>query len=188
MENKALKALVLYWSATGNTKMVAETIQARLEKEGVNSKLTKITDAGDEELFDYDLVLMGAPAYQFHVPDPVSKFIKSKMQLHSDRHDIKIGAPTVPGKWAVTFCTYSGPHTGINEAIPPCKYMGQFFAHLGFKLVGEWYTVGEFRNRGEDINTLGRLGNIFGRPNEKDLVEVETNVSKVINQIKSGKM
>lgn len=50
MEKKTIKALVLYWSATGNTRKVAETIQARLEKEGVNSKLAKIMDSGDEDL------------------------------------------------------------------------------------------------------------------------------------------
>ncbi|MCX5908895.1 MAG: hypothetical protein NTY64_17400 [Deltaproteobacteria bacterium] len=29
------------------------------------------------------------------------------------------------------FCTYSGPQTGINEAIPAGKFAGQFFEHLG---------------------------------------------------------
>ena len=44
MENRPIKALVLYWSATGNTKKVAETIQVRLEKERVNSKIVKLIE------------------------------------------------------------------------------------------------------------------------------------------------
>ena len=187
MEGKTLKALVLYWSATGNTEKVALTIQERLEKEKVNSKLMKLMEAGNEELFAYDLVFMGVPAYQFMAPDPVVRFVKAKMQLANERHDIKPGAPITPGKWAVTFCTYSGPHTGIDEAIPTCKYMGQFFAHLGFKLLGEWYIVGEFHNR-EELSTLGRLGDVRGRPNDKDLAKVGRDVSKVVKQIRSGKI
>ncbi len=185
MESKILKALVLYWSATGNTEEVAKTIQSRLETEKVDSRLMKILEAGNEDLFAYDLVFMGAPAYQFMAPDPVIRFIKAKMQLHSERHDIKPGAPVLPRKWAVTFCTYSGPHTGIDEAIPACKYMGQFFAHLGFKLMGEWYTVGEFHNR-EELSTLGRLGDVRGRPNEDDLAKVARAVSRVVKKIRSG--
>jgi flavodoxin len=185
MDSKPIKAIVLYWSATGNTRKVAETIQLRLEKEKVASRLVKIVEAGDEDLYAYDLVFMGAPAYQFHVPDPVSRFVKAKMQLHNERHDIKPGAPVIPGKWAVTFCTYSGPHTGIDEAIPGCKYLGQFFAHLGFKLMGEWYTVGEFQNR-EDLSTLGRLGDVRGRPDENDLAVISRAVSRLMKKIKSG--
>jgi len=84
---------------------------------------------------------------------------------------------------AVIFCTYSGPHTGVNEAIPVCKYLGQFFEHLGFEVAGEWCIVGEFHNR-EELSIKGKMGDIRGRPNEQDLSKVEKDVRQLIKSIR----
>jgi len=87
-----------------------------------------------------------------------------------------------PRKEGRSFCHISGPHTGIDEALPVGKYCRQFFEHLGFDLVGEWYVVGEFHGS-EENSTKGRLGDIRGRPNKKDLDEVENNVLTLIRSI-----
>lgn len=58
------------------------------------------------------------------------RFIKDKLNLN--RYDPKLCAPKVPGKTAVVFCTYSGPHTGQDEATPAGKYMAQLPEHIGF--------------------------------------------------------
>jgi flavodoxin len=179
-----MKAIIMYWSATGNTEKVVNTIQRSLAEEKVTSRVIKILEAGDVDLYEYDLVLLGSPSYQFLPPEPVLNFIKKQMKRHNERGDIKPCAPKLPGKWAVVFCTYSGPHTGINEAIPVGKYLGQFCEHLGFEIRGEWYIVGEFHGR-SDLSTTGRLGNIIGRPNESDLAQVETNIHELIKSIRS---
>ena len=176
------KTLIIYWSATGNTEKVTNTIHETLIREGIDPVVKKIADAAAEELYNYDLIFLGAPSYSFQPPEPVQKYIKAKMALHSDRGDIKLGCPVIPGKTAVVFCTYSGPHTGIAEATPTGDYMGQFFEHLGFKVAAKWYIVGEFRGR-EDFNTQGRLGDIRGRPNQQDLAEVERDVSALIKSL-----
>jgi flavodoxin len=178
-----LKALIIYWSATGNTEKVAAAIQQALVREGITTVVKKLADAAPEELYDYDLVCLGAPSYSFQPPEPVQRFIKEKMKLHGERGDIKIGAPVLPGKIAVVFCTYSGPHTGIREATPAGDYIGQFFEHLGFEVAARWYVVGEFHGR-EELSTKGRLGDIRGRPNRQDLAEVEENVSALIRSIR----
>jgi flavodoxin len=179
------KALVVYWSATGNTATVARTIEETLEKAQVDSKLQKIAEAGNEDFYSYNLVFFGAPPYQFMAPDPVVRFIKDKMRYHNDHGDIKPTAPKIPGKRAIIFCTYSGPHTGIREAIPIVKYMGQFFEHIGFTIAGEWYIIGEFHNN-EVNSTQGVLGDIRGRPDKKDLAKVRRAVNKIIRQIRSS--
>jgi hypothetical protein len=179
-----IKALIIYWSATGNTEKVANTILDTLNGEGVKPIIRKVGDAAGEELYDYDLVFLGAPSYSFQPPEPVLRYVKDKMKLHSERGDIKLGAPKIPGKTAVVFCTYSGPHTGISEATPAGDYMGQFFEHIGFDVAAKWYIVGEFHGR-EELSTKGRLGDIRGRPNEQDLAEVQNNVSILINNIRS---
>ena len=104
------------------------------------------------------------------------------MKLHKERGDIKPSASRIHGKNAVVFCTYSGPHTGIDEAIPVGKYMGQFFAHIGYKIAGEWYIIGEFHGN-EENSTIGRLGNIKGRPDEQDLSRVKGDVFVLLSSI-----
>ncbi len=182
---KNTKVLILYWSKSGNTEKVAKAIEKGVSKAGFNPVLKKVEEAGEEELYDYDLVCLGAPSYGWQAPKPVQEYVKKKMDLHRSRGEIKIGAPKVPGRNAVVFCTYSGPHTGINEAIPVGKYLGQFFEHIGFELVGEWYAVGEFHGS-EELSTKGSLGNIRGRPNTQDLDKIEKDTLETIKSLQGG--
>jgi len=182
--NGILNTLVIYWSATHNTEKVANTIEKALVSEGIKPVVKKIADSAEEELYEYDLVFLGTPSYQFLPPEPVQNFLKEKMKVHGKRGDIKPCAPRIPGKTAVIFCTYSGPHTGIREAIPVGEYIGQFFEHIGFEVAAKWYTVGEFHGR-EELSTQGKLGDIRGRPNEQDLAEVTGNVTTLIKSLRS---
>jgi flavodoxin len=177
-----MNSLIIYWSATGNTKKVAETIHNTLQNGGINSLLKRVEEAKDEDLYKYDLVFLGSPSYMWHPPEPVDKYIKEKMDFYRDRGSVKLGAPKVLNKKAVVFVTYSGPHTGVNEAIPAGKYIGQFFEHLGFEVAGEWYVVGELHRSQED-STKGRLGDIRGRPNQQDLENVSTYVNDLLKTI-----
>ena len=179
-----LKALIVYWSATGNTEKVANAIRRTLDQQEVNPIFKKVTEAMEEELYAYDLVFLGSPSYQFLPPEPVQHFVREKMKHHGKLGHIKLQAPKVPGKTAVVFCTYSGPHTGINEVVPAGKYLGQFFEHLGFDVAGEWYIVGEFHGH-EELSTKGKLGDIRGRPNEQDLSKVESDVRALIKSLQA---
>jgi len=72
-------------------------------------------------------------------------------------------------------------HTGVNEAIPAVKFMGQLYDHLGYTIVGEWYIVGEYKtDRTQTHSTGGRLGDIRGRPNTDDLKEVAEKVRGIL--------
>ena len=80
----------------------------------------------------------------------------------------------------MVYCTYGGVHTGINEAIPAVKFMGQLYDHLGYTIVGEWYIVGEYKtDRLRDRSINGRLGDIRGRPNTGDLKDVAERVKGI---------
>ena len=181
-EKGQLQALIIYFSATGNTKKVANAIWETLQEEKVQTTILKVKDAAKEELYDYDLVFLGTPSIQFLPAEPVMRFIKEKMKLHKERGDMKPCAPKLPGKTAVVFCTYSGPHTGINEATTAGKYMGQFFKHLGFEVAAEWYIIGEFHGD-EEASTTGRLGDIRGRPNQQDLAKVKSDAHNLVRSI-----
>ena len=161
------RAVILYWSSTGNTKKVAYAIKDGLEAAGVKVSVMKTTEAIDIDYFDYDLVCVGCPSIQWHPPKQVTEFLLKKFDYYRKQKKIKTGAPKVPGKNALIFCTYSGPHTGLNEATPVGKYVGQFFEHLGFTVLDECYVLSEFHGS-EERSTKGRMGDIRGKPTEED--------------------
>jgi multimeric flavodoxin WrbA len=182
-EDPGLKAMVIYDSKTGNTKRVASVIQETLAKEKVHSTLKKVEDALEEELYDYDLVILGTPIFQWLPSKRIQRFIDKKIVLHEKRGDVRLLAPVIPGKKAVVFCTYSSPFTGIESALPGIKYMAQFFKHIGFEVAGEWYVIGEFHGN-EERSTKGKLGDIRGRPNRADLEEVRTKVTTLLRSFR----
>ena len=133
-EQRRTGALVIYWSATGNTTKVADRIEDSLRRGGVDVATAQISENLDIDFYDYDMVFFGTPTYGCLPPGPVIKFIKNKLKQHAKNGDVKMGAPLLPGKHAAVFCTYSGPHTGLGEAIPVGKYTGQLFEHIGFEM------------------------------------------------------
>ena len=178
-----MKAAILYWSKSGNTDKVAGAIREGLEASGVEVTHLWIEEAGDLDWFDYDLVCIGFPSYQFHPPEPVVAYLKNRFGRYRQEGRVILGCPRIPGKHALIFCTYSGPHTGINEAIPAGKYAGQFFDHLGFEVEGEWYVVGEFHGKA-DNSTQGRLGDIRGKPTREELEKIREDTIGLISRLK----
>lgn len=172
-------ALIIYFSETGNTEKVALAIKRGLEKEGLKVTIKKVDEARQEELYDYDLVCFGSPILHSLPPPLIFKFIKNNEDKYRTAGEVTISSPKVFNKNALIFCTYSGPHCGINEALPVGKYIRQFFEHLGFDVKGEWYEAGEFHGW-EAGSTRGRLGDIRGRPNAEDLALVELKTIQLV--------
>lgn len=175
-------ALIIYYSETGNTEKVALAIKRGLEKEGLKVTVKEVEEATEEELYDYDLVCFGSPILHSLPPPPVFYFIKQNEKNYRNAGEVNLSSPKVINKNALIFCTYSGPHCGINEALPVGKYVRQFFEHLGFDVKGEWYEVGEFHDW-EAGSTRGRLGDIRGRPNAEDLALVELKTIQLVRSL-----
>jgi flavodoxin len=177
-----MKAAIIYWSKTGNTEKVALAIKEGLEASRAEVTLKRVEEAKDIDFFDYDLFCVGFPSYQWHIPEPMEAFLKSKFGAYRQKGFVKPSCPKVPGKNALIFCTYSGPHTGINEAIPSGKTAGQFFEHLGFNVLDEWYVVGEFHGS-EEHSTKGRLGDIRGLPSREDLKKIKEKAADLLQKV-----
>ena len=174
------RALVLYWSKSGNTHKVAETIHTTVQRHGISSEILRITAKLEIDVFSYELVFLGSPVYFNLAPQPVMKFLQNLRR----RDPNLAAAPEKPGHYGVVFCTYGGGHTGIGEAMPLLKYMGQVFDHLGIRLVEEWPMVGDFPATSDPLyNTAGRLGDITGRPNDNDLRVVAGQVSGLLRRL-----
>lgn len=171
-------ALVIYWSSTGNTEKVALAIKEGLENAGIKVDLKKPRNAAGVDFFDYDLVCIGSPSIEWQPARPIVDFLKEKLAFYRNQEKIKPCAPKVEDKNALVFCTYSGPHTGVDEATPAGKCMRQDFEHFGFNVIGEWYILSEYHER-EDLSTQGRLGDIRGKPTAEDLTKIKKDAEQM---------
>ena len=176
------RAAIIYDSKSGNTEKVAFAIRDGLQKGGFEVLLEKVENAQHIDFFDYELICIGSPSYMWHPLDSINNFLTKKHENYRSQGLIKLGSPKVLEKNALVFCTYSGPHTGIDEAIPVCKIIGQYFDHLGFNIVGEWCILGELHGS-EEISTKGRMGDIRGKPNLADLEKVRNDSEKLANSL-----
>jgi flavodoxin len=173
-----MKALVLYDSLGGNTERVAERIHSTLGQGGVESEFVKVSGDTDLDLYDYDLLFLGSPVIAWGPTNTMRDFVMKKLSEYH-KTSIQPSAPVRPGKFAVSFCTFSGTHIGEDEAVPLTKWFSSFLGHLGCQVMAEWNIVGEFHNT-EEPNINGRLGDIRGRPNESDLLDVQNRVNGLL--------
>jgi hypothetical protein len=175
-----VKVLNLYFSSTGNTKKVADHISGAVAFWGHQVDTIRATVNADIDLLQYDLVFVGSGVYEWLPGKPLRTLLGKLRQRYVAQGEIKSGAPLRSGKSAIVYCTYGGAHTGVNEAVPTAKYLGQLLEHLGFQMLAEWYLVGEYHGRFKQLNAAGRLGNISGRPNEEDFRQVAEMVKGVL--------
>jgi flavodoxin len=171
-------ALMIYHSTTGNTAKAALAIVEGLKSGGLIVEVKKPQEVTGVDFFSYNLVCIGSPAIEWQPAKPIGDMLKAKLDLYRCQGKIKLQAPKVSDKNALIFCTYSGPHTGIDEATPAGKTIRQYFEHFGFNIAGEWYIVGEFHGR-LDMSTLGRLGDIRGRPNVEELAKLKKDAEHI---------
>lgn len=164
---------------------MAYAIKNGLEDAGVDVSLIKTTEAKDLDYFDYDLVCIGYPSIQWQAPKQIAEFLLKRFDNYRKQNKIKMGSPVVPNKNVLIFCTFSEPHTGLDEATPVGKYLGQFFAHLGFTVLDEWYILSEFHGSKEH-STLGRMGDIREKPTEGELIEIRVKTKKLAYKLLAG--
>jgi hypothetical protein len=179
-----MKILNLYCSMTGNTGKIAATIEASARRQGHDVHTLQVvakTDPGQINMLDYDFLFIGSGVYSWLPPEAMRKFIEAQHKIYAEQGLIKAASPRLPGKSAVAYATYGGPHTGTNEGCIVPKYLGQLPDHLGFEVVTEWLFPGEFNLPKYTVHSVGgRLGDIRGRPDEHDLKQVEQLVSGVL--------
>jgi flavodoxin len=177
-----MNVLNLYFSSTGNTEKVALRIEKTVQELGHNVETSKITRNDIQvDILRYDLVFAGSGVYGQLPGKPLMELFRRLLQKYVKNGEIKPAAPRRPMAKSVVYCTYGGAHTGVNEAIPAVKYMGQLFDHLGYTIMGEWYVVGEYKT--EQLitrSTTGRLGDIRSRPNQGDLQDIAEKVKGVL--------
>jgi hypothetical protein len=176
-----MKVLNLYFTTSGNTEKVAFRIRDAVQQSGHDVDTLKITGKDMEvDILKYDFVFVGSGVYGQLPGKALMGLFRECMQKYSRAGEIKPASPRRPSAQCVVYCTYGGGHTGMNEAVPAVKYMGQLFDHLGYSILAEWYVVGEYKTeRLREMSVSGRLGDIRGRPNDQDLKDVEERVKGI---------
>jgi hypothetical protein len=181
MEVNSMRILNLYYTATSNTTKVAEQIASTLTQLGHTVDTVKATADADIDILGYDFVFAGSGVYAWLPGKPLQDLFTKLRKGYAQAGEIKPASPKRAEKKAVVYCTYGGVHTGIREAVPAVKYMGQLFDHLGFMILDEWYFVGEYHPENmRQMSEQGRLGDIRGRPDERDLREVDQKVRGIM--------
>ena len=175
-----MKVLNLYFSSTGNTKKVADRITTTAAAYGHQVDTVRATGNTDVDLLEYDLIFVGSGVYEWLPGKPLRSLFSRLRQQYVAQREIKPSSPLRPEKIGVVYCTYGGGHTGVNEAIPTGKYLGQLLEHLGIPVMAEWYLVGEYHGKWRQFSTMGRLGDISGRPHDDDLRQVGEMVKGVL--------
>ena len=61
-------------------------------------------------------------------------------------------------------------------------WLRSFLMHLGYSVLDQWHIVGQFHKE-PDMNTRGCLGIILGRPNDRDLLDVENRTEGVLGAL-----
>ena len=71
-----MNALVIYFSKSGNTKAIAETIAATLGSSG-NARTLSLEKVATADLKDIDVVVFGSPTYRMNLPAEIKSFFES---------------------------------------------------------------------------------------------------------------
>jgi len=86
-----MKALVAYYSRSGNTKTMAENIARSLTAQAIDTDLKIITDVSADELTGYDILVFGSPTYYGTMAYQIKQLLDESVQFHGQL-DGKIGA------------------------------------------------------------------------------------------------
>jgi NAD(P)H dehydrogenase (quinone) len=85
------KGIVIYYSRSGNTKTMAETIAQAMNDAGLTTKCASVEDVEIEDLLDYDAIVIGSPTYYGQMAGPIKQLFDDTVSLHG-KFDGKVGA------------------------------------------------------------------------------------------------
>lgn len=141
---KRPKAIVIYYSRTGNTEKVAKIFARTLR-----CKFLNIKENSKIKLDKYNLIFIGSGIYGMKISVEIEKFIQ------------KLREKDIKEKKYVVFGTYGGSKRGI-------KVMKEMLEHKNAKVIGQ------FGCKGHDDFWLFKIFNVNkGRPNKEDLNEAK---------------
>ena len=77
------KGLVIYYSRSGNTQKMAETICKAMNDEGLPSDCKSVSEVNLDELVAADAIVIGSPTYYGQMAAPIKQLIDDSVSKHS---------------------------------------------------------------------------------------------------------
>jgi len=85
------KAIVTYYSRSGNTKKMAELIAQAMNKAELSTECKSVGDITPDELLSYDAIVIGSPTYYGQMAGQIKQLIDDLVSRHGQL-DGKVGA------------------------------------------------------------------------------------------------
>ncbi len=85
------KALIIYYSETGNTEKMAKYIEEGIKKEGIDVETKKVKATKPDELLKADAIIIGSPTYYGSMAAPIKELLDESVKFHG-RLEGKSGA------------------------------------------------------------------------------------------------
>jgi len=85
------KAIVIYYSRSGNTKQMAEVIAKSMNDSGLSTECKSVDSVQAEDMLNYDAVVIGSPTYYGNMAAPIKRIFDDAVKFHG-KLDGKIGA------------------------------------------------------------------------------------------------
>lgn len=76
------KGIVLYYSRSGNTREMAETIARAMNDAGLSTECKPVEKAHPDDLPEYDAIVIGSPCYYGQMAAPVKQLIDDLVGRH----------------------------------------------------------------------------------------------------------
>ncbi len=118
------KAVVGYFSRTGNTKKMAQAIARGVKKEGLDVDLKPLDAIKPKDLLKYNLIILGSPTYYGLMSGEMKKFIDESVKYHGQ----------LSGKVGGAFTSCGGIAGGAETTI--LSILEAFLIH-GMVIIGE---------------------------------------------------
>ncbi|MHC4657949.1 MAG: flavodoxin family protein [Planctomycetota bacterium] len=85
------KAIVIYYSRSGNTKQMAQIIAKSMNDAGLATECKSVDKVKAEDLLGYDAIVVGSPTYYGHMAAEIKQLFDDAVAYHG-RLDGKVGA------------------------------------------------------------------------------------------------
>lgn len=74
--------LVIYFSKTGHTQQMANTIAEAMTEAGLPTKCKSVEDVNIDDLTDFDAIVVGSPCYYGHMAAQITQFFDDSITKH----------------------------------------------------------------------------------------------------------
>lgn len=168
---KVKRALVAWYSQTGNTERNGKLIAITMRKQGIQTDSGSLDEIDKSKVGQYDLIVIGSPVFYYDAPAYVQNWIRS--------------LPDLQGTAAAAYVTFGGPEGNQHNAacsILEClvERQGVPVAQTAFMNLGS-YPLSWAGGQVSEKTWANR-----GLPNEETYESVREYAAHIINQVENG--